>query len=181
MNILIINNHTKHIDALVKIFPKAIVISREEVNSVVIDEFDLIIITGGYKVPTVVNHNEVYSEEENIVRSGKAVIGICLGCEIICKTFGGEVAFMDKKESGEKKFVVKDLSLENAIGSRIITSYESHLVYIKKIPNHFRVLIESEHAPEMIRHESLPIIGIQFHPEVEAPKQFWDWIISELG
>lgn len=180
MKTLIINNNTKHLAELQNIFLESIVISREDIASINVAEFDLIVISGGSHVPTVVNHNEIYIEEEKLIQSGKPVIGICLGCEIICKAFGGELEFMTEHEVGEKHFEILDKSLAYKIEASKLVAFEAHSLRIKKIPDYFYEVVRSDHGPEIIKHETKPIIGIQFHPEVAVNKKLWEWILSQI-
>ncbi len=180
MKTLIINNHTKHIKELENVFPGSVVISKEDIENLNPIDFDLIVISGGSGVPSVVSHNENYILEESIVKSGKPVIGICLGCEIICKAFGGEVEFMSQQEQGEKVFKILDSGMKEKLHESLIKCYEAHWVRMTKVPEEFDVLIQSNHGPEMIKHKTLPILGTQFHPEVEIAKGFWDYVTMYL-
>jgi GMP synthase (glutamine-hydrolysing) len=181
MKTLIINNHTKHIAELENSFPGSVVISKEELVLTNIDDFDLIVLSGGFHVPTVINHNEKYLEEEKLIHSGKSVIGICLGCEMICKTFGGELEFMMEQEKGEKEFKVLDKSLQKKLGENNLKSYEAHSVHMTKVPEDFEIIVQSNHGPEMIKHCTKPIIGIQFHPEVGSSQILWQWLFEQEG
>lgn len=176
MKTLIVDNHTKHLKELKNSFEDVTVISREEIKDISPEDFDLIVLSGGSNVPTVLNHNEIYQEEEILLRSGKPVIGICLGCEIICKTFGGELEFMPEHETGVKEFEILDKSLIEKVGVDELTAFESHALRIKKIPEDFYEVVRSNHGPEIIKHKTKPIIGVQFHPEVGVTKKLWEWL-----
>lgn len=180
MKTLIVDNHTKHLEELKKCFENVTVISREEITKHSSEDFDLIVLSGGSHVPTVLNHEEIYQEEERLLSLGKPVIGICLGCEIICKAFGGELEFMTEHEVGEKNFEVLDKSLADKIGAGGLVAFEAHLLKIKKIPNHFYEVVRSDHGPEIIKHQELPIIGIQFHPEVRISQELWSWVLEQV-
>jgi GMP synthase (glutamine-hydrolysing) len=181
MKTLIVDNHTKHIQELKNSFEHATVISREEIKNFPVDDFDLIVLSGGSHVPTVLNHNEIYQEEERLLNLGKPVIGICLGCEIICKAFGGELEFMPEHQRGTKQFEIIDKILASKMGAHELTAFESHSLRIKKLPEDFYEMIRSEHGPEMIKHKTLPIIGVQFHPEVGATKKLWEWVLLHVS
>jgi GMP synthase (glutamine-hydrolysing) len=176
MKVLIINNHTKRLKELESVFPGAVVVRREEVVSAMVSEFDLVLLSGGSDVPTVLNHNEVYEQEERLLQMGKPVIGICLGCEIICRAFGGELEQMPITQSGERQFQVQDRSLEERLGRTSLEAYEHHRVRIAKLPKDFSVIVSSEHGPEVIKHNQKPIVGVQFHPEVGSLEILWQWL-----
>lgn len=132
-------------------------------------------------MPTVLNHDEVYFDEEKIVASGKPIIGICLGCEIICKVFGGELEQMPAPASGEREFTVYDPSLQERLQGNKLKAYEHHGICIVKMPREFSVVAMSEHGPEIIKHIQKPIIGVQFHPEVGTMEVLWQWLKDVEG
>lgn len=181
MKTLIVDNHTKHLEELKNSFENVTVISREEIKNISSEDFDLIVLSGGSNVPTVLNHNEIYQEEEGLLNLGKPVIGICLGCEMICKAFGGELEFMVEHEMGLKEFEIVDQSLAEKIGADEFIAFESHSLRIKKIPEDFYEVVRSNHGPEIIKHKTKPIIGIQFHQEVGVTKKLWEWLFAQGG
>ena len=176
MKTLIVNNHSKHTLELQSIFPNSEIIEKKSFDQNFAKSFDLIIFSGGSNVPTVLNHSEFYQEEIRFIsETEQAVLGICLGCEIVCETFGGKLNLLDEKESGEKKFKVIGQNNINILGEQV-TCYESHSVGILEIPKDFEMIISSDHGPECIKHKTKPIIGIQFHPEVGGNEKLWEWI-----
>lgn len=112
-----------------------------------------------------------FSMLDTFVRAGKPVLGICRGHQLINVFFGGSL-YQDIAESGwhtgEK---IHAISTEN--GSILRALYgasfpvnSSHHQAVKKLGNGLRVtaLWEDTYA-EAIEHTSLPIIGVQWHPE----------------
>jgi GMP synthase-like glutamine amidotransferase len=88
---------------------------------------------------------------------------------------------MDQKEQGEKVFEILDSDMKEKLHENDIKCYEAHWVRMVKVPENFDVLVKSNHGPEMIKHKTLSILGIQFHPEVELSQLFWGWALTQVG
>lgn len=183
MKTLILNNHTKHISELEILFPESTVLTREALSKGIDPNlFDLIVISGGSGVPAVLNHKNYYSlEEKLILESNVPILGICLGSEIIIDTFGGELTNISTLHKGDMTLTVTDQSLKNSLNADTIIVYEAHCVTVKKLPESFTEYASSEHGIEIFKHNSRPIIGIQFHPEVGKHDNLWKWILEELS
>jgi len=166
MKTLIVDNHSKHTQELAAVLEGSIVIPKELFSKEQAEDFDLIVFSGGSGVPSVVDHAEYYQDEIDFVRNtNKRVLGICLGCEIICEAFGGILKFLPEKEFGDKIFQVTDKNLCGLVGDTI-NCYEAHMVGMIKIPENLEVCIVSEHGAECITHQAKPINGSQFNPEI---------------
>ncbi len=180
MKTLLINNHTKLLDELVAILPGEVtVIDKNDFALTATEPFDFIVLSGGSNVPTVLHHPEEYLlETELLLTTTKPVLGICLGAEIVGTTFGGELASVEKHE-GPLTISITDSSLADAVGSKELISYECHSVGMKKTPADLITCATSPHSIEIFKHKTKPIVGIQFHPEITAPKGLWDWIFAQ--
>ena len=181
MKTLIVDNHSKHTNQLAEMFENSLVIEKGLFSKENAEGFDLVVFSGGSGVPSLVDNADYYQEEmEFIKNTEKAVIGICLGCEMVCKAFGGELQFMLQQEKGEKLFEIIDPVVKEELHESDIKCYEAHSVRMTKVPEIFNILVISNHGPEIIKHQTLPIIGVQFHPEVESPKELWQWILKQV-
>ncbi len=118
-------------------------------------------------------------------KRGLIVIGICHGCQIINKHYGGTVTPVPKgRERVHKKSAALrartgmmtehlatvsagDSLMSRALGEGQVRVNSSHLYRCGKLAPGFRVTAVSEEdgVIEAIEHESLPIFGFQFHPE----------------
>jgi len=100
------------------------------------------------------------------------ILGICLGHQMIAKAFGGELREAEIGEYADAEIAVdEEDEILRGIGPRF-TAWVSHKDEVKTLPAGFRPLAHSETCGiEAMRHVSLPVFGVQFHPEVEhTPK-----------
>lgn len=95
------------------------------------------------------------------------ILGICLGHQLIARHFGGRVGKGDKAEYSlvEVQIVMEDEMFRGLPGR--LKVWESHMDEVKGLPPGFTLLARSDTCPiEAMKHENLPIYGVQFHPEV---------------
>ncbi|MCA0971215.1 aminodeoxychorismate/anthranilate synthase component II [Halobacillus litoralis] len=96
------------------------------------------------------------------------ILGICLGHQLIVDFFGGSVEKGEKPMQGKVTRVTHD---GNTIFSGLpetlrVTRYHSLITPEEKMAACLEVSARSEEGVVMaVRHQSLPIEGIQFHPE----------------
>lgn len=181
MRTLLIDNSTKRLRELIEALPGEIkVITKKQVSEQTLTDFDLVVLSGGSgNILPVLGHAEFYADEIKLLHSYKGpILGICLGCEIVCVAFGGTLKEMPEREHGEVSIDIIEPSLALHVDASVLMSFESHSIGIDKVPEDFVVCAESEHAPEIIRHRTRPIMGIQFHPEVEVSKKLWKWVFD---
>ena len=168
MKTLIINNHSNYIKELVSLFSDVVIIDKQTLTKDFnITNYDLIVLSGGSNVPTVLRHPEEYIYEISIIKESKIpVLGICLGAEIICEAYGGKLQELTEEHRGVITLQITNLDLEKALGVSNLEVTEGHHIGIQGIPQDFISCAHSEHGIEIIKHKDKPIIGFQFHPEV---------------
>lgn len=96
------------------------------------------------------------------------ILGICLGHQILAKTFGGVVWEAPIGEYAESTILVdrEDQILRGVAPS--FKAWVSHKDEVKVLPENFHSLAHSETCQiEAMAHDELPLFGVQFHPEVE--------------
>ena len=100
--------------------------------------------------------------------AGKPLLGVCLGHQAIGQSFGGTVARAHQLMHGKTSLVSHDgTGLFACLPSPFTaTRYHSLIVEEGDLPPELIVNARSEDGTIMgFRHESLPIHGVQFHPE----------------
>ncbi len=127
-----------------------------------------IVIGGGQYLEKSGNSGAIIEEYEGEI----PVLGICLGHQLMAKLYGGEVRTAQIGEYAESEIVVVD---EDTILKGLAPSFSawvSHRDEISKMPKDFvRLAYSSTCEIEAMAHKSLPMYGVQFHPEVEhTPK-----------
>jgi anthranilate synthase len=99
---------------------------------------------------------------------GIPVFGVCLGLQGIVEAFGGELGVLDYPMHGKASIVQsKGIGIFEGLPERFqIGRYHSLYAVPKKLPACLEVTAESDDGIIMgVRHRSLPIEAVQFHPE----------------
>lgn len=120
--------------------------------------------------PSSVNQEGAPSVDIRRIAEKVPVLGICYGAQLTAKTLGGLVEKSDKREYGRAHFLIKEqdvLFKEIPSGSQV---WMSHSDTIKVLPEGFKLLGTTENIPvaafKREQDGTLPIYGLQFHPEV---------------
>ena len=96
------------------------------------------------------------------------ILGVCLGHQAIGQAFGGKVVHAKQVMHGKVSRIHHDgLGVfANVPNDFIATRYHSLVVERTSLPECLVVTAESEDGEIMgLRHRSLPVEGVQFHPE----------------
>jgi anthranilate synthase/aminodeoxychorismate synthase-like glutamine amidotransferase len=98
------------------------------------------------------------------------ILGVCLGHQAIGEAFGGRVVRASRVMHGKVSTVEHDgLELFAGIPSPVsVMRYHSLIVERASLPPSLRIIaVASDDATEIhaMRHVTLPIWGVQFHPE----------------
>ncbi len=114
--------------------------------------------------------NEAGISLETIRRlAGKVpILGVCLGHQAIGAAFGGEVVRADRLMHGKTSMIHHDgktvfQGLDNPFEA---TRYHSLIVRKATLPDVLEVSAETKQGEIMgLRHRTMPVEGVQFHPE----------------
>jgi anthranilate synthase/aminodeoxychorismate synthase-like glutamine amidotransferase len=96
------------------------------------------------------------------------ILGVCLGHQAIAEAFGGKVVLARRLMHGKTSMVFHDgLGVFKEISSPFrAVRYHSLIVDAESLPQDLEIPAVSEYnEPMAIRHRSLPVFGVQFHPE----------------
>lgn len=102
------------------------------------------------------------------------ILGICLGHQCIGHYFGGEIIKGEKPMHGKISEVIHNNRgiFYNVKNPLKVTRYHSLIVDKETLPKELEVIAEaSDNAIMGIKHKSLPIYGVQFHPEAELTEE----------
>ena len=130
-----------------------------------VDGFDAIVISPGPGVPSQAGKTlEVIREF-----AGKVpILGICLGQQAIAEAFGGQLINLPNVHHGvaAEIAVVADEPLFTGLGKKItVGRYHSWSVE-RNLPQALEVTsVDADGEIMSIRHRSLDVRGVQFHPE----------------
>jgi len=111
------------------------------------------------------------------------ILGVCLGHQAIGEVFGGTVTHAPALMHGKTSAVRHDgrTIFEGVAQDFIATRYHSLVIDRATLPETLEVSAETADGVVMgLRHRSLPVEGIQFHPESvltrEGPKLIANWL-----
>ncbi|GAB3013224.1 anthranilate synthase component II [Bowmanella dokdonensis] len=100
------------------------------------------------------------------------ILGVCLGYQAIGQVFGASVVRAERVMHGKTSRLGHAHSplFQGVDNPFLATRYHSLVLASQSIPNEFRVTAWVEDAAEQgtpmaIEHRSLPLCGVQFHPE----------------
>ena len=99
------------------------------------------------------------------------ILGICLGHQAIGQAFGGKVVRARTPKHGKRSLVSHDKKgLFQGVRSPVaVARYHSLVVERESLPKCLKITCETEDGLIMgLRHKTLPIEGLQFHPESVA-------------
>jgi GMP synthase (glutamine-hydrolysing) len=123
-----------------------------------------LILSGG---PASVYEADAPRCDAGIFRLGIPVLGICYGMHIVCDALGGSVENTPAREFGRAKC---EVTTESELFEGIPDETEvwmSHGDQVSQVPEGFLPLARTHTCPiAAVRHQELPVYGLQFHPEV---------------
>ncbi|MFL5618307.1 MAG: glutamine-hydrolyzing GMP synthase [Gemmatimonadaceae bacterium] len=117
--------------------------------------------------------NSVYGENaptaDPVLFDVAPVLGVCYGMQLMAYVLGAEVTRGGRREYGRAEIrpTVESVLFEGFDLAESATVWMSHGDHIESPPPGFRVTAASEGNPlAAFEHQSKPIYGVQFHPEV---------------
>lgn len=117
---------------------------------------------------------------EEFLRRGLPVLGICRGCQVLNVALGGtlhqDIPGHTRTQEGDTLHATRtvDAALINLYGERFIVNSSHHQSV--DIPGRGLRAVQwaDDGTVEAVRHESLPLFGVQWHPErLRTPTDGW--------
>ncbi|MHB1862402.1 MAG: glutamine-hydrolyzing GMP synthase [Gemmatimonadaceae bacterium] len=97
------------------------------------------------------------------------VLGVCYGMNLIVHRLGGDVTHAAHREYGRAEVSVSadDSLFRGFAPHESFAAWMSHGDQVRTLPSGFRAIAHTPNSPvAAYRHETRPLFGVQFHPEV---------------
>ncbi|MGB3073035.1 MAG: gamma-glutamyl-gamma-aminobutyrate hydrolase family protein [Candidatus Moraniibacteriota bacterium] len=178
---LLVDNGSVRIEELDRLLPETpTTVDVEGFKALDTRSFDLVLLSGSSTLP-VLGNEALFSDELQFIREAHIpIIGICLGAELIGHAFSGTLHDLGEKRKGMVDIVSTDTDGLLLELGRHFSVYEAHRFALASVPSEFLVLAKSDHGPEILKHATLPIWGLQFHPEHLTDETVGDEIFSRI-
>lgn len=165
MSITIVDNGTIHLDQLQRLCGDgAVVVTPEHIRGQDFSPTDVVVLSGSHTRP-VAGNLDYFAEELALIDNAPcAIIGVCLGFELIVAAAGGELEQMDHKTVGVVDVAPTPEGL-NWFGDYQIPVAEGHRWILRFAPTGYVELARSTDGVEAIANLDRRIVGFQFHPE----------------
>lgn len=142
------------------------------------DKIDALILSGGPQSLTDIKKYKILEKQlpiiKEITESGKPILGICLGHQLLALSLGGEVKKSQTPEIGWYKLQLNNEGKQNRLFQEIypvFQSFEFHYDEISSLPNQFKILAKSENCKiQAYQYKDYPVWGVQYHPEVSSKR-----------
>ena len=168
MRILVVNNFDSFVFNLVdyirNLGAECDVVDYNKVDLKKLESYDGVLISPGPGTPEDAGNSINVVNQCAEIR--KPLLGVCLGHQAIAVAQGGTVARATELLHGKTSVMVHDQQgVLDAIPSPLVVG-RYHSLVIKEVPENYIVNGRTESGVIMaISHKSLPIFGLQFHPE----------------
>ena len=174
--ILLVDNYDSFSFNLVQVMGE-LVASREELKVIRNDELTVseimalepshIVLSPGPGKPADAGVCEALIRE--VLEHPIPLLGVCLGHQAICETLGGKITYAPQFMHGKQSLVkVDDTSVifKGLPKELQVARYHSLVADKNMIPDTLDITATDEKGEIMaVQHKTLPIYGVQFHPE----------------
>jgi anthranilate synthase component II len=111
------------------------------------------------------------------------ILGVCLGHQAVGAAFGGRIVRAPRLMHGKVSMIAHDSAgvfagLPNPFQA---TRYHSLIVERSSLPSELEITAEADGLVMGVRHRSLPVDGVQFHPESILTPTGNDLLANFLG
>lgn len=168
--LLLIDNHDSFtynlVDLLRQLNQPFHLVTSEQVTLEIAQQARHILISPGPDIPSAYPH--LFSILQRVYQQ-KSILGICLGHQILGEFFGGKLYNLPKVRHGLQQSIeiVKPCRLFQQLPTKFnVGLYHSWALDPNTLPQDLIITAQdSEQVIMAIQHRSLPIYGVQFHPE----------------
>jgi anthranilate synthase component 2 len=143
------------------------VFRNDEFDPDELQPFDKLLLSPGPGIP---DEAGLLKQTIRTYADSKSILGICLGQQAIAEVFGGTISNLNKVYHGvatELTLAVNDELLFNGISGTIhVGRYHSWIVDSNNFPEALEATsFDSDGEIMSLRHKTLDVRGVQFHPE----------------
>ena len=179
--VLIIDNYDSFTYNLVQLVEEVTskrpaVLRNDALEGVDLSGYSHVILSPGPGLPS--EAGQLMEAIAELAKQKVVTLGVCLGQQAIAEYFGGSLVNLDKVYHGvsnKMKIIKEDELFNNILSGFEAGRYHSWIVNKDDFPVELEVLCEGPKQEIMaLRHQSLPMLGVQFHPEsilTESGKQ----------
>lgn len=166
--ILLIDNYDSFtyniVHYLEKLNHEVAIMKNDAIDFSRVNQYDKIIISPGPGLPSDAGDLMLLLEE---FYTQKPILGICLGMQALVQFFGGSLFNQDSVKHGVKEKI-------NNLSSKLYTNlpqtfevglYHSWAVNIDEAKTLTPTAYSASHVLMSLEHSTLPIVGVQYHPE----------------
>ncbi len=96
------------------------------------------------------------------------ILGVCLGHQAICESFGATIGYAKEVMHGKQSKIITRTSsiFKGVTGEILVARYHSLAALESTMPSELSVTaITEDHEIMAVEHIKYPIFGVQFHPE----------------
>ncbi len=171
MRILVLDNYDSFTYNLVHLIEKCTdsevdVFKNDAISLEKIESYDRIVLSPGPGLPS---ESGIMPELLKTYVGKKNIFGVCLGMQAIGEHFGAKLKNLQEVVHGQKTpvaLIADDPLFENCPDTFQVGRYHSWVINSETVPACLTVTaVDKHHQIMAIRHNTLPIKGVQFHPE----------------
>jgi anthranilate synthase component 2 len=169
--ILLLDNHDSfvyNLDRYLKQLGQATLVVRSDaitLDAILRLDLDAIVISPGPKAPDDAGCSmEVVRRLSNQI----PILGVCLGHQAIGQAFGGKIVRANQPMHGKSSMIEHNESrlFQNIPNPFQVGRYQSLVIDPETLPENLKVTAWTVDQTIMaIEHTSMPVFGVQFHPE----------------
>ncbi|MFY7873809.1 MAG: anthranilate synthase component II [Pirellula sp.] len=169
--ILLLDNHDSfvyNLDRYLKQLGQSTLVVRSDaitLDAILRLDLDAIVISPGPKAPDDAGCSmEVVRRLSNQI----PILGVCLGHQAIGQAFGGKIVRANQPMHGKSSIIEHNGSrlFQNIPNPFQVGRYHSLVIDPETLPDNLKVTAWTvDHTIMAVEHTSMPVFGVQFHPE----------------